>query len=155
MTARDDLLRQYASGYDAVLAALAGVPADALDRRPAPGEWTAREVVHHLADSETMSSTRLRRLLCEDEPVIQGYDENEFARRLAYATRPIEPALDVLRSVRADNATLLATLTPEQWERAGTHSESGSYSVLGWLDIYAAHAHDHAEQIRAAAGVPA
>lgn len=39
------------------------------------------------------------------------------------------------------------------WSRTGTHTESGAYSVKTWLELYAAHCHEHAEQIRAAAGI--
>ena len=71
-----------------------------LDRRPAPGKWTSREIVHHLADSEMTSAIRLRRLLAEDRPVIVGYDQEEFARRLHY-DRPIGASLDALKAARA------------------------------------------------------
>jgi hypothetical protein len=108
-------------------------------------------VVHHLADAEATAFVRLRRLIAEDQPVIHGYDEAEFARRLHY-DRPIEPSLAVLAAVRASSLQMLESLTGAEWERAGTHSESGSYSVEDWLRIYAGHAHDHAEQIRKARG---
>jgi len=56
----------------------------------------------------------------------------------------------VLQGVRAASLSLLESLTPGEWERHGTHAESGAYSVARWLEIYAAHSHDHADQIRAA-----
>src|SRR5579883_1572222 len=112
----------------------------------AEGGWTPRQIVHHLADSETTSAIRLRRLLAENQPVIQGYDEELFARKLHY-DRPIGASLELLRAVRAASAELLDWLTEEEWTREGTHSEQGSYSVEDWLRIYAAHAHDHAAQI--------
>ena len=88
-------------------------------------------VVHHLADSESMAFTRLRRLIAEDEPVIQGYDEPEWARRLHY-DRPIESSVAVVGAVRAASLSLLESLTAAEWERTGTHTESGA--VLGrWL----------------------
>ena len=61
-------------------------------------------VVHHLADSEMMSAMRLRRLIAEDDPVIQGYDEPLFARQLFYDDRPIEPALAALARGPGDDA---------------------------------------------------
>ena len=56
----------------------------------------------------------------------------------------------MLKAVREASAELLESLTDEEWERGGTHTESGAYSVDDWLRIYAAHAPDHADQIRAA-----
>jgi len=140
---------RYASAAAAVDDALAGIDEADLDRRPPSGEWTAREIVHHLADSESMAYIRLRRLLAEDDPIIAGYDEPEWARHLHY-DRPIEPSLAVLRAVRAASHQLLTALTPDEWARSGTHSDSGSYSVERWLAIYAEHSHEHADQIRRA-----
>ena len=146
---RAKLMERYGSGADAVLAALDGLTPDELDRRPDDGSWTVREIVHHLADSESMAYIRLRRLIAEEDPVIAGYDEPEWARRLHY-DRPIEPSLDVLRAVRAASLQLLGRLTDAEWARTGTHSEAGPYGVDRWLEIYAAHGHDHADQIRRA-----
>lgn len=145
---RAALLEEYRAGYQAVVDALDEV-GDDLDRVPAEGGWTPRQVVHHLADSEMTSAIRLRRLLAEDRPTIAGYDEAEFARRLHY-DRPIEASLLAFRAARETNASLLAALTEDEWARAGTHSESGPYSVSTWLQIYAAHGRDHAAQIRSA-----
>jgi len=146
---RAALLDRFRTGYDDVVDALDGITSEELDRRPPGSDWSAREIAHHLADSEATAYVRLRRLLAEDDPVIQGYDEEEFARRLHY-DRPIEPSLAVLQAVRAASIQLLETLTAEEWRRAGTHSDSGAYSVGDWLRIYAGHAHDHADQIRRA-----
>lgn len=147
---RAALIARYRDGHAAVIAALEGLDDHALDRRPADGGWTAREVVHHVADSETMAATRLRRLLVEEQPHLAAYDEDEFARRLHY-DRDIADALAVIAAVRADTAALLDRLADDDWARAGTHDEVGAYSVDTWLEIYAAHAAEHADQIRQAA----
>ena len=149
LAARDARIEKYRSGVSAVEDALRGADDAALDRRPAPGEWTAREVAHHLADSETMSSIRLRRLIAEDEPLIPAYDEQEFARRLHY-DRPIAASVTLFAAVRTANLSLLDALREDEWRRVGTHSEDGPYSVERWLEIYADHGHDHADQIRRA-----
>jgi hypothetical protein len=149
LMSRTELLERYRQGHLEVVGALEGVTPAELDLRPGPGCWTAREVVHHLADSETTSYIRLRKLLAQDGPVLEAYDEAEFARRLHYE-RPIEPSLAVLAAVRAASAQLLDSLGEAEWMRVGRHSESGPYSIDDWLAIYAAHAHDHADQIRRA-----
>jgi hypothetical protein len=148
---RAGLLDRFRTGYADVEDALAGATDEDLDRPAPDGGWTARQVIHHLADSEATAYVRLRRLIAEDEPMIAGYDEPEYARRLHYG-RPIASSLAVLKAVRDASLELLETLTPEEWKRQGTHSESGPYSVERWLEIYAAHSHDHAGQIRAARG---
>ena len=149
---RRELIARYAEGPAVLRAAVAGLTDAELDHSPGPGDWSAREVVHHTADSEMTSAIRLRRLIAEDSPVIDGYDEALFARKLHYRERPIEASLAAVDAARAYSLDLLAQLTPNEWSRAGTHSESGPYSVETWLEIYAAHCHDHSDQIRRAVG---
>lgn len=152
---RAELIARYRAGaaeVDSAIAATQALGPDAIDRRPGPAEWSARQVVHHLADSETMSATRIRHLIADDDPVlIQGYDEPVWATRLHY-DRPIEGSLALVRSVRSATADLLDRMTEADWARQGTHSESGPYSADDWLEIYASHCHEHADQIRQAAG---
>lgn len=146
---RRALIDQYKDGYRVVSEAVAGASEAELDAHPAPGKWSAREIVHHLADSEMTSAIRLRLLLASDRPAIAGYDENEFARRLHY-DRPIDASLEALKASRRTSAELLDRMSEADWAREGTHSEAGRYTMDKWLEIYAVHAHDHAAQIRRA-----
>jgi uncharacterized damage-inducible protein DinB len=145
---RNELIAKYAAGYDEVINALEGIPEDKLTAHPIAGKWSAAEIVQHLADSEMTSAIRLRKLLCEDKPLIQGYDQDAFATRLDYNNRDIAPALDAFRAARATSVQLFERMTEADWLREGTHTESGRYTTEDWLRIYAAHAHGHAEQIR-------
>lgn len=148
---RADYIEHYRTGMADLADAVAAITEEELDRPQGGGEWTARQVVHHLADGEAMSYTRLRRLVADDAPVIQGYDEPTFAQRLHY-DRPIDTSLAVLAAVRASSLELMSVMTPEDWAKTGTHSEHGAYSVDYWLELYANHVHEHADQIRRARG---
>ena len=145
---RQELITQYAAGYDEVAASLEGFPAGQLTAHPISGKWSACEVVQHLADSEMNSAIRLRRLLAEDRPVIQSYDQEDYATRFKYNERDLAPALEAFRGARSTTAQLLSNMSDEDWAREGWHPESGLYSTEQWLKIYAAHAHNHAAQIR-------
>ncbi len=145
---RRALIERYKAGVAEVLAALDGFPEGQLTARPIPGKWSAAEIVHHLADSEGQSAARIRKLLTEPHPVIQGYDQDEWARALRYNERPIAPALAAFRAARETTAQLLELMTDADWRRHGWHSESGAYHAERWLEIYAEHAHGHAAQIR-------
>jgi hypothetical protein len=148
---RAELLERYRTGPGAVDAATGDLTAEELDRRPADGGWTAREVIHHLGDSELISAVRLRMLVGQASPVIQGYDEMELAGSLHYDTRPVEASLAAFRSAVQSTVDLLDRMTEEDWARSGRHTERGSYSVVDWLEIHAGHGHDHAAQIERAA----
>ena len=73
------LIAQYADGYRAVAAALLKITPEELDASPGPGKWSARHIVHHLADSEMTAAVRFRLLLAEDKPAIKGYDQDPEA----------------------------------------------------------------------------
>ena len=148
---RDRLIALYRDGYRAVVDALHGASEEQLAAKPAPGKWSAREIVHHLADSEMTAAIRLRLLLATDRPTIHGYDQDRFAERLHY-DRPHEAALEAFRYARECTAQLLERLTEADWLREGTHTEAGAYGVLRWLEIYGNHAHRHARQIVEALG---
>jgi hypothetical protein len=143
---RKEALERYKDGYRVVAEALKGATDAELDAHPAPGKWSAREIVHHLADSEMTSAIRLRKLLAEDKPAITSYDEAEFARRLYY-DRPIQTSLEAFRLARAATAEILDRMSEAEWAREGTHPEHGRYGVDTWLEIYQKHAHNHADQI--------
>jgi uncharacterized damage-inducible protein DinB len=146
---RRKLIERYRDGYAAVVEALMKITPDELDVKPGQGRWSVRDIVHHLADSEMIAAARLRFLLAQDRPTIQGYDQDEFARRLYY-DRPHEASLELFRVVRQSTAEILDRLTPAEWVREGTHTEAGPYGVEAWLKTYAEHAHKHARQIRVA-----
>ena len=143
---RDRLIALYRDGYRAVVEALHNVTEEELATQPAPGKWSPREIVHHLADSEMTAAIRLRLLVATDRPTIHGYDQDLFSRSLHYE-RPHETSLAAFRYARESTAQLLEVLTEDEWLREGTHSESGAYSVHKWLKIYSEHAHSHARQI--------
>src|SRR5688572_19772027 len=107
---RAQTVAEYEDGYRAVMAALEGATEAELDAREAPGEWSPREVVHHLADSEMTSAIRFRRLIAEDGPLLVGYDQEEFARRLYY-NRPIDASLAAFKAARETTAQILRLLT--------------------------------------------
>ena len=146
---RQQLIARYKDGYRVVSEAIAGATEAELDARPAPNKWTAREIVHHLADSEMQSAFRLRHMLASDRPTIAAYDEKEFAKKLHY-DRPIASSLAAFKAARESTAELLDRLADSDWSREGFHPEHETYGVEKWMHVYAAHAHDHADQIRRA-----
>jgi hypothetical protein len=144
---RGDLIRRYEDGPGKLAAALARIPKEALKWRPGPDKWSAHEVICHCADSETNAAMRIRYLVCEDSPLIVGYDQARWAKVLDYHALPLEPALATVRAVRQHTAGLLYRLPAEAWSRTGKHSESGGYSAERWLEIYAEHLEKHTGQI--------
>ncbi len=114
------------------------------------GEWNARQIIHHVADSEAQSYARLRRLIAEPGTQIQGYDEGGWGENhtLGYKDLPIATSVAVFEAVREASAIIFGRLTDSQLALSGIHSESGEYSIATWIDTYTRHPREHADQIR-------
>jgi hypothetical protein len=144
---RERLIEQYARGPARVREALAKVEKEALQWRPAEGQWSVHEVVVHCADSETNAALRIRYLLAEKEPLIVGYDQDAWARLFDYHAQPLEDALAATTAARGRTVPLLRRMSEADWAKTGRHTESGAYTAEDWLRIYAAHLEGHASQI--------
>lgn len=144
---REAFILRYEQGPAKVRAALAKVPPEAMRWNPAPGKWSVHEIVCHCADSEMNAASRIRYVLCEEKPLIVGYDQDRWAEGLDYRAHSLETALAVMDAVRANTTPLLRRLPESAWARKATHTESGEYSAQRWLEIYAKHLEDHAAQI--------
>jgi hypothetical protein len=128
--------------------------ADQLDLKKGDG-WSARQVIHHMADSEAQSYARLRRLIAEpDGSIIQGYDEGAWAEcaTLGYTELPIEKSLAVFKAVRVASLDILQRLNETDFAKYGTHTESGKYTLENWINSYSKHPRDHGNQIIEAIG---
>jgi hypothetical protein len=144
---REDRIRRYGEGPARLAQALSRVPEAARRWRPAPGRWSVHEIVCHCADSETSAALRIRLLLAEAKPTIQGYDQDAWAARLDYHAHPLDTALRTVEAVRANTLALLLRQPREAWSREGTHTESGRYTAEDWLSIYSEHLEKHVAQI--------
>ena len=148
----EERVRDYAEATQVFLDALSLVTDTTIDAHE-PNGWSARQIIHHVADSETQSYARLRRLLAEPTgSLIQGYDEAAWAEasELGYRTLPIDHSVAVFTAVRASSLVILRRLNETHVTRSGIHSESGAYTLDDWLSIYTAHPREHADQLREA-----
>lgn len=124
------------------------VPEEVAGTAEAPGKWSVREVVRHLADSELVWAYRLRMVLGQERPALHGYDQDAWAKRLGYGEAHLEHAIDEFRVVRRGNLRLLHRASAKDLGRVGIHEERGEESVAGMIPLYAGHDLVHLDQIR-------
>ena len=150
-------IRDYAQNYkdatEVFLSTVALITAENIDKADHAG-WSPRQIVHHVADSESQSAARLRRILAEPGTQILGYDENAWSecKALGYRTFPIENSLAVYRASRAASLEILENLVESDLAKFAIHSERGNFTLEDWLGVYSAHPVDHANQLREAIG---
>jgi len=118
--------------------------------RPAPGKWSAAEIVYHLADCELVFGFRLRQTLAEDDPVIQPFDQDRWAA--TYPGTPADKALEVFAALRGWNLLLIGGALPQAAGRPVTHPERGAMTFLTSVETMAGDDLNHLGQLRKLAG---
>jgi uncharacterized damage-inducible protein DinB len=115
----------------------------------APGKWSARDILCHLADCEIVFAFRLRQALAEDHHVIQPFDQEKWAR--TYETQSVDAALATFETLRTWNLALLKTVTPSQLAKPVTHPERGQMTFDTIVETMAGHDLNHVKQLEAIA----
>ena len=118
-----------------------------LDEREAPGKWSSRMVVQHLADSELVGAFRLRMILAENRPPILPYDQDRWAEGLHYQDADVSEALDQFAVLRRVNLKLWIGTSVSDLSRVGIHGERGEESLERMRRLYAGHDLAHLRQL--------
>lgn len=126
---------------------LKGLTEKQLSRRPAPGKWSIKEIVAHLADGEVILGSRYRFIAAHDKPAIAGYDQDLFVEKLGVGNTTTDELLDDFEMARMLNTDLLARLPDEALDRVGIHSERGEESIWTIMTLYAGHDRVHLAQV--------
>lgn len=142
------LLERYRRGPELLAVVLTGVFGEEEDFTTAPGKWSIRQILAHLADAEVVGTHRFRQVIAEENPMLVAFDQDAWARNLDYARRKPKQSLETFRRVRAENHELLKELPESAFERTGNHTENGPMSLRRLLEGYANHAESHARQMQ-------
>jgi len=146
---REALIRKIEELPGQLESVLRGVGDKELDTRYREGGWTARQVVHHLADSHMNAFIRTRLIVTEQHPTLKPYDQDAWAL-LEDSKAPVGISLDLLRGLHARWAVFLRSLPEEAWSRSGVHPEIGEVTMDQILASYAAHGERHLGHVRLA-----
>lgn len=140
---RDDVIQRYANGGPLLVYATFELAEDKADQKIWPGEWTLRQVIAHLVDSDLNGAERMKRVIAEENPTLMAYDEAAWAANLDYANVPIQEAVALFAANRKWMTRILKTLPDEAFARRGIHSENGSVTLAALLAKYISHLDHH------------
>ncbi len=141
-------LERYRRGAELLAVVLTGVFGEEEDFSVAPGKWSVRQIVAHLADAEMVGCHRFRQVIAEENPTLIAFDQDAWAKNLDYSRRKPKQSLETFRRIRAENYELLKGLPESAFDRTGNHSERGPITLRDMLDGYAGHAESHARQLQ-------
>ncbi len=144
----EDLIKRYEQGVLLFETALQGIPEEALDRSPAQGKWSIRQIAAHLADAELVACARFRWIAAEPGSPIKAFDQDKWANSLGYRQQSPQQALDLFRALRRLTASMLRSLPESAWGQIGNHEERGPVSLEKMVELYTGHAEHHAQQIK-------
>ena len=145
---RGEILKTLRATPVVLRALVDGVDDARLRRRPAPREWAIIEVVGHLADTEERALGRVRRLLAEDTPYLEPFDQEALAEQRRYLDDlDLNQELARLEQLRREHVAVLEALDAPGWQRTGRHGEHGEMSVELYETHVAAEEVDHLAQI--------
>jgi DinB family protein len=113
----------------------------------APGKWSPREIIVHLADCELAFGFRYRQALGEDQHVVQPFDQDKWAK--SYAAYSVALALSTFSALRNWNLVLLRSLSPAQLSKSVTHPERGKMEFKELIETAAGHDIHHLSQLEA------
>jgi len=114
-----------------------------LDKPYREGGWTARQVIHHVADSHMNSYIRFCLALTESNPVIKPYDEAAWAELPNAKSGPVEVSLRLIDSLHERWVRLMLEMAPEQFARTFRHPELGERTLDATVLLYAWHCRHH------------
>ena len=143
-----NLLERYRRGPELLAVVLTGVFGEEEDFVREPGKWSIRQIIAHLADSELVAAYRLRKVLAEDNPPLNVFDQNAWAANLDYARRKPKQSLETFRRLRAENHDLLKDVAESSFARTGNHSKNGPMTLRQLVETFAHHAESHARQLQ-------
>jgi hypothetical protein len=116
----------------------------------APGKWSPREILIHLADCELAFGFRYRQTLAEDNHTVQPFDQDKWAG--SYAAYDAVQALDTFAALRRWNLALIQKLSPAEMSKGVTHPERGQETLRTLIEISAGHDINHLKQLEKFAG---
>ncbi|MFZ0339011.1 MAG: DinB family protein [Terracidiphilus sp.] len=116
------------------------------EKKPAPGKWSAAEIVSHLADCEIVFAFRLRQTLAEDNPTIQPFDQDKWAAQYPGISAAL--ALETFSALRKWDLLLIQSALPAAADRAMTHPERGTMTFQTVVETMAGHDLNHLAQLR-------
>ncbi|MBI3943242.1 MAG: putative metal-dependent hydrolase [Chloroflexi bacterium] len=151
---RQQMISQIRQLPATLTAAVASLNSAQLDASSAPGEWTARQIVHHLADSHMNGFIRMKLMLTEEHPPLKPYNQEAWAASPDVTAADIRSSLAILEGLHSRWCALMESLQEVDWRRTAFHPERGVVTLDDQLTIYARHGNDHLAQISRALAKP-
>lgn len=140
---------RYAAGSELLRYAAQGLTPEQEQARPGPGVWSIAELVTHMVDSDGVGIERMKRVIAEDEPTLQAYDQDRWIARLDAHNMPVAEAVALFAANRGWMTRILRKCSEEDFARSGNHTEDGPKTLAKLLVGYVGHLDYHLKYLYA------
>lgn len=141
-------IERFAAGASTPATWIRGLSSADLSAFPVPGTWSIQQLVHHVLDSDLIAAHRMKRIIAEESPLLIGYDETLFAKRLGYERMDVGAACECFRLNRELMAQILRGLPEAAFERSGIHNERGKVTLGEMVEMYVEHLTHHEKFVK-------
>ncbi len=142
------LINRFEAGGPMLRRAIDGISSTHMEARPGPGEWSIKEVVIHLADSDAIAIDRMKRVIAEDDPAFFAANESAYIHALYSHEQCIEDALTLFEVGRRQFCRVLQRLPENAFDRSGRHDVDGEVTLAQLLETYTQHLLHHLQFIQ-------
>ncbi len=143
MAVTPDVIDRYAYGSELLAYAAQGLSDEKAQARPGPGAWSIAELVAHLVDSDSVGIERMKRVIAEDNPTLQAYDQDAWIARLDSQAMPIAEGVALFTANRAWMTRILRKCSDSDFARSGLHTEDGPKTLAKLVVGYVGHLDYH------------
>jgi hypothetical protein len=141
------LIEEYSRGYEMLRETVEGLSEEELRFKPSPDKWSIHSILIHVADSELVSTPRMKKVLSEKEPLLMSMDQDAWANSLGYEQLDCEQYLHLFQLIRSSMLPILNQLTAEQVERVGVYADAGRFTFKELVEYRVQHVRGHIAQI--------
>jgi hypothetical protein len=127
-----------------------GASNEKLHKSPENNEWSPANIIHHMADAEAHFYIRYLRVLTENIPTTEFFDEDVYPELLHYEKRDVHASIALIESIRASSVSLFNNFKDEDWQRKGITSDGNEFVLIALIKKARSHINDHAIQLSAA-----
>jgi uncharacterized damage-inducible protein DinB len=138
-----DVIDQFEDGGRKLTKAVEHLDRNDLLAVPIPGKWSIQQLVIHLMDSDLVLADRMKRVIAEDRPTLQAFDENLWTKNLHYELASANAAIELFALNRRMMTELLRLLPDEAFSRKGVHTERGEMTLEHLLKGAVEHLEHH------------
>lgn len=145
-----EVIAEFRNSGDQFIQIAKSISSEKLHKSSQNDEWSPANIIHHMADSEAHFYIRYLRVLTENLPITEFFDENVYPELLHYEKRDVHASIALIESIRASSVSLFNNFSDEDWQRKGFTSKGKEFVLIALIKKGRSHMNDHANQLSAA-----